>query len=104
MRLSKAAVVDSAEDRPPSPLTTAAVVAGLALAGTSAAITFSSTASAGAAVARALMVAVPVTVGAYAWHRRPDERFGRLLMLTGFGWYLTTLAESGDELLYSIGR
>jgi signal transduction histidine kinase len=50
------------------------------------------------------MVAVPVAVGAYAWSRRPDERFGRLLMLAGFGWFLTTLAESGDELLYSIGR
>ena len=67
MRLPRvAAVADSSEDRPPSPLTAAAVVAGLALAGTSAAITFESTASAGAAVARALMVAVPVAVGAYA--------------------------------------
>ena len=105
MRLPRvAAVVDSSEDRPPSPLTAAAVVAGLALAGTSAAITFESTASAGAAVARALMVAVPVAVGAYAWHRRPSERFGRLLMLTGFGWFLTTLSESDNELAYSIGR
>ncbi len=105
MRLPRvAAVVDSSEDRPPSPLTAAAVVAGLALAGSSAAITFESTASAGAAVARALMVAVPVAVGAYAWHRRPSERFGWLLMLTGFAWFLTTLSESDKELAYSIGR
>ena len=105
MRLSRvAAVADSSEDRPPSPLTAAAVVAGLALAGTSAAITYESTASAGAAVARALMVAVPVAVGAYAWHSRPADRFGWLLMLTGFGWFLTTLAESDQDLPYSVGR
>ena len=99
-----AAVADSHEDRPPSPITAAAVSAALALAGISAAVTFDSTASAGAAVARALMVVVPVAVGAYAWQRRPSERFGRLLMLTGFGWFLTTLAESDHELPYSVGR
>src|SRR4051794_37365829 len=105
MRLFRAAaVVDSSENRPPSPLTAAAVVAGLALAGTSAAITFATTASAAAAAARALMVVVPVAVGAWAWHSRPNERFGKLLMLTGFGWFLTTLAESHHEVPYSIGR
>ena len=57
-----------------------------------------------AAIARALMVAVPIAVGLYAWHRRPDERFGPLLVAAGFGWFLTTLAESGDSLVYSIGR
>ena len=57
-----------------------------------------------AATARALMVAVPIAVGLYAWHRRPDERFGHLLVAAGFGWFLTTLAESGDSALYSIGR
>ena len=57
-----------------------------------------------AAIARALMVAVPISVGLYAWHRRPDERFGPVLVAAGFGWFLTTLAESGDSLVYSIGR
>ena len=50
------------------------------------------------------MVAVPIAVGLYAWHRRPDERFGPLLVAAGFGWFLTTLAESDDSLVYSIGR
>ena len=57
-----------------------------------------------AAIARGLMVAVPIAVGLYAWHRRPDERFGPLLVAAGFGWFLTTLAESSDSLVYSIGR
>jgi|SRR5215211_4681326 len=82
----------------------AAAAAGFALAGVAAAITDSATASAWAPVARAAMVALPVAVGAYAWQRQPIERFGALLVATGFGWFLTTLAESNDELVYSIGR
>jgi hypothetical protein len=31
------------------------------------------------AFARALIVAVPMAVGAYAWHRGPDRGFGLLL-------------------------
>ena len=50
------------------------------------------------------MVAVPIAVGLYAWHRRPTDPIGGLLVALGFGWFLTTLAESDDELLYSIGR
>jgi signal transduction histidine kinase len=57
-----------------------------------------------AAAGRALMVAAPVAVGCYAWYRRPGERFGPLLITAGFGWFLTTLAESDDATLYSIGR
>jgi signal transduction histidine kinase len=57
-----------------------------------------------AAIARGLMVALPIAVGLYAWHTRPDERFGPVLVAAGFGWFLTTLAESSDSLVYSIGR
>src|SRR5687768_16788005 len=57
-----------------------------------------------AATARALMVAVPIAVELYAWHRRPGERFGPLMVAAGFGWFLTTLAESDDSLVYSVGR
>ena len=56
------------------------------------------------ALARAAMVGLPVAVGIYAWHRGPDERFGRLLVGMGYAWFLTTLSESDDEVLYSIGR
>jgi signal transduction histidine kinase len=57
-----------------------------------------------AAAARASMVALPIAVGLHAWHRRPEERFGLLLVAVGFGWCLTTFAESGNEVLYAIGR
>jgi signal transduction histidine kinase len=86
---------------------TVAGIAGLVLCAISAYVTLSgSTATdAGfAAAGRSLMVGVPVAVGLYAWHRRPEERFGRLLVALGFGWFLTTLAESGNEVVYSVGR
>jgi signal transduction histidine kinase len=80
---------------------------GLALCATSVAVTLSGPTAASpgfAAAGRALMVGVPIVVGLYAWQRRPDERFGPLLVVVGFGWFLTTLAESGNGVLYSIGR
>jgi signal transduction histidine kinase len=57
-----------------------------------------------AAVGRALVVAVPVGVGVWAWRRRPDDRFGRLLVAAGFVWFLPTLAESSNDVVYSAGR
>jgi len=85
----------------------AAAVGGALLCCISVAVTLSGADSdqpALAAAGRALMVAAPVAVGCYAWHRRPGERFGPLLIAAGFGWFLTTLAESDDATLYSIGR
>ncbi len=85
----------------------AAAVAGLVLCCLSVLVTLSGVDS-GPAVAqaagRALMVAAPVAVGCYAWYRRPQERFGVLLVAAGYGWFLTTLAESDVALLYSVGR
>jgi signal transduction histidine kinase len=85
----------------------AAAAAGAVLCCISVAVTLAGVDSAHselAAAGRGLMVAVPVAVGCYAWYRRPDERFGLLLVAAGFGWFLTTLAESDDAVLYSIGR
>lgn len=56
------------------------------------------------AAARACMVAVPIAVGLYAWYARLNERFGLLLVAAGGGWFLTTLAESSDTALYTLGR
>ena len=85
----------------------AAAVAGGVLCCVSVLVTLSGVHS-GPAVAeaagRALMVAAPVAVGCYAWYRRPQERFGVLLVAAGYGWFLTTLAESDVALLYSVGR
>jgi signal transduction histidine kinase len=56
------------------------------------------------ASARALIVGAPVAVGLYAWYRWPEERFGRVLVAAGAAWFVTTLAESDDATVYSIGR
>jgi len=56
------------------------------------------------AFTRALIVGVPTAVGLYAWSRSPTQRFGMLMVAASAAWSLTTLAESGDELYYTIGR
>ena len=56
------------------------------------------------AVARMLTVAAPIAVGLFALHRPPFARFGRLLLIAGFVWFLTTLANADNATLSSIGR
>ena len=43
-------------------------------------------------------------VGLYMWNRDPWTRFAKLLVIAGFAWSLTTLAQSSSEVLYSAGR
>jgi signal transduction histidine kinase len=91
----------------PTRMIAAAAAGGLVMTGITVAVTLAGvdTGNAGlAAVGRAAMVIVPVAVGCYAWRRWPERRFGVLLVAVGFGWFLTTFAESDNELLYSIGR
>jgi signal transduction histidine kinase len=100
------ALVDSRREDLKSRIAVAAAAGGVAC-GVTVAIALSGTASSSpglVAAGRALMVGLPIGVGLYAWYRRPRERFGPLLVAVGFGWWLTTLAESGDEVLYSVGR
>ncbi len=90
-----------------SPVSIALGAVALGLCAITVAITLSGTDSEYAwleAALRALTVGVPIAVGAYARRHPPFERFGTLLVATGFGWFLTTLSGSSDELLYSIGR
>jgi signal transduction histidine kinase len=56
------------------------------------------------AVARVLTVAAPIAVGLFALHRPPFARFGKLLLIAGFVWFLTTLANADNATLYSIAR
>ena len=56
------------------------------------------------ALARALTVGAPIAVGLYARQFAPSARFGNLLILSGFGWFMTTLSESDQAWLYSVGR
>lgn len=60
--------------------------------------------SAGLAERYALIVAVPIAVGLYAWRDGRHARFGRLLVLIGFAWFLPSLSASSNDLLYSVGR
>ncbi len=53
---------------------------------------------------RLLTVAAPIAVGLFALRRPPFERFGALLIGAGFVWFLTTLANAEEPVLYSIGR
>ena len=53
---------------------------------------------------RTLIIALPIAVGLVMWNRDPWRRFARLLVVAGFAWSLTTLAQSDSELLYSAGR
>jgi signal transduction histidine kinase len=57
-----------------------------------------------AAAGRGAIVAVPIAVGIYAWHRQPYSRFGRMLIAVGAGWSITALAGSSNAVLYSTGR
>ncbi len=85
----------------------AATVAGVALTAIAASIVLGSPWSGNpelAAIGRSLVIAVPVAVGLWAWYTRPDERFGPLLAAAGFLWFLTTLAESSNDVVYSTGR
>ena len=56
------------------------------------------------AVARVLTVAAPLGVGLFALQRPPFVRFGTLLFIAGLVWFVTTLANSDNATLYSIGR
>ncbi|WP_027006242.1 sensor histidine kinase [Conexibacter woesei] len=57
-----------------------------------------------AALLRATMVAAPLAAGLYARRLAPFERFSRLLLAVGVVSFLTTLSESDDAALYSLGR
>ena len=85
----------------------ALIVAGAVLCAITAVLTASGSTSDYAwleATVRALSVAAPIAAGLYAMSRPPFERFGALLTLFGFVWFVASLSNADDELLYSIGR
>jgi signal transduction histidine kinase len=55
-------------------------------------------------LARAFIVGAPIAVGVYARRHAASARFGTLLIATGGAWFLTTLAESSEPLVYAAGR
>jgi signal transduction histidine kinase len=57
-----------------------------------------------AAAVFGLLVAAPMTVGLVAWGVHPDDRFARLLIAAGATFSVTALSQSGNSVLYSVGR
>src|SRR5215207_2938239 len=87
--------------------TAAVFAAGIGMCSVTAAVTLSGPTSEHGeleATARVLMVALPIAVGLFALHRPPFERFAMLLVASGVGWFLATLSNSDDAVVYSIGR
>ena len=82
----------------------AAVVAACAITGVLTASGSTSDAVALEAVVRMLTVFVPIAVGLFALHRPPFERFGSLLIAAGCVWFVASLANAEEPLLYSVGR
>src|SRR5215210_1260146 len=56
------------------------------------------------APARAVIVGIPIAAGLYAWSQGANQRFGLLLIATGALWFVTTFAESGHDVPYTVGR
>src|SRR3954447_2888405 len=57
-----------------------------------------------AILVHALCAALPIALGLFRLSRRKGDRFAVLLIATGLLWSVTTLAQSTDSTLYSIGR
>ena len=44
-----------------------------------------------------------VSIGLYAWSRRPDNRVGLLMVATGLAWSAVGLSQANSPLIFSIG-
>jgi signal transduction histidine kinase len=45
-----------------------------------------------------------IGTGAFAWWRRPLNRFGLLMTAVGFAWFIGGMTESNDAVVYTIGN
>src|ERR671933_74498 len=43
-----------------------------------------------------------IGTGAFAWWRRPLNRFGLLMTAVGFAWFIGQMAESNDSVVYTV--
>jgi signal transduction histidine kinase len=89
--------------RVPEPLGYACAVVLAALAGGIAAVGAGPDGSE-VALARAVIVGVPLVVGFAAWHSNLAGRFGAVLMGMGLAWFVATLAEADAGGWYVTGR
>src|SRR5688572_23933281 len=49
-------------------------------------------------------IAIFAGVGLFAWRREPENPFGRLLLIAGFGWFFVSVGSADSSVLYSVGR
>jgi hypothetical protein len=106
--------VQALSERPPSRIgmvpavavTTAAVAitAGVTAAGARATTGASGGSALLEAIARGVIVGVPLAVAFYACRRPAHVSFGRLLLVFGGLWFLASFSTSSSSLLYSLGR
>jgi signal transduction histidine kinase len=52
---------------------------------------------------RCWVVLTYITAGLIAWRRRPESRMGPLMIVAGFGTFLSFVVWSSNDLLYTIG-
>jgi signal transduction histidine kinase len=92
---------------PPRPAVLwALVLAGLVAAGCSFVLAFSSDQVVEPGLRAGLLVWITlpyILAGVIAWWRRPDNRFGPLMIVAGFAMFLTSLQWASAPLLYTIG-
>ena len=59
----------------------------------------------GVRAALGIWITLPyIAAGLIAWWRRPDSRFGLLMIVAGFGTFLNLLTWANSVFLYSIGQ
>ena len=92
----------------PSPVLLATLaVGGLVAAGLSLALALNSDHVTNPWVQAGLFIWIELSYlvsGLIAWWRRPESRFGRLMVLAGFGAFLTNLAWANNPVLFTIGQ
>jgi len=54
-----------------------------------------------ASAIRSTLIVAPVSIGLYAWSRRPTSRFAWILIAWGLGFFPVTLNASSDPVLYT---
>src|ERR671933_990051 len=45
-----------------------------------------------------------IGTGAFAWWRRPLNRFGLLMTAVGFAWFIGGVTESNDSIVFTVGN
>ncbi len=81
-----------------------AITVGVTAAGAGATLGASDADAVLAALARGVIVGLPLAVALYACRRPAHARFGRQLLLVSGLWFVASLSTSSSPLLYSVGR